>query len=636
MTWKARLWLFYVGAVVLPLVALTYLATSVVQKRVERAESAARNQTLEVFSRALDAEAVRARQSLDRLARYLERPAAGQFVETSLSGSADVVPWSHILSLLTLHPMPERLRLVDPAFPRAVSFVELDGKTVANATQGADSMSLVTAIPNAPTEEEIRSWVAIAGAEKDAWVRYLPEGKLEMGVRFVSTPPQPPDRRSPRARRLEPALAPPPAPRFIVADFHWSDFLLASIPRDGRAEYFVAEPTSGAVLGRAAGDAASTVSIPTSGTLAALEAPSMDLRSTMVPNLGVAAAVRSPLDPTLAQRAAILWACVAAFLVMIAVGVTTHARDLTQGLKEIAAGVSAYAAGRFTHRVPLWTRDEVGRVGQSMNVMAGQLDRTQRAVSVAARQDVMRKLRRRIGREVTEVSSAMTHLGKQLQTETVPRALLRGAGEVTLRLAERVRAIETDIPEVLSESFWPTDLPAENVDLAVTLDEAIAASRALARSNVDVRRVVPPGTPPLRLPRAPLCAIFRSIFDNALRAMPKGGTLKIEVSVHSKFVMVVVIDSGMGMAAEFVNNELFQAFSSGWPTEDGLGLSLYRARQFLQAIGGEIEAASHEGVGTRVMVRLPLPPASPTDRRSQPSAAQAISTLGNPPSLAQN
>jgi len=629
MTWRTRLWLLYASAVVVPLLALTYLATVYVQRRVEKNEATSRLQTLDFFSRGLDDHAERARFSLNRLAQYLERPAAGPFVEASLAGQASSVPWSHILWLLPLDPMPERLRLVDPLAKRAVSFVELDGRAVATATRGADTTSVVTAITAVPSEAEVGAWQSIANAGNAAWVRYLPDDRLEMGVRFLSAPKTP---EVPRTRRRRAAPLPPSESvvRFIVADFKWADFLWPSVPRDGRADYFVAEPASGTLLFRARG---LDTSIAPGGprTLAELETPGTEVLSTMVQNLGVTAVIRSEVDPTLAQRTTLIWVCVGALLAIIAIGVATVARDLTQGLREIEAGISAYGAGRFTHRVPLWSRDEIGRAGRSLNAMAQQLDRSQRLVSVAARQDVMRKLRRRIGREVQDVSAAMTNLGKQLQSDAVPRALLRGAGEVTLRLAERVRAIEAEFPEVAGEDAWRGDEPVETIEIAVLIDEAIATSRALAKPNVDVRRVVPPSLPPVQLPRAPLAATFRAILDNALRAMPKGGTVKIEATAHTAFVQVVFIDAGCGMSAEFVNNELFQAFSSGWANEEGLGLSLHRARQFVRAFGGEIEAASHDGVGTRVTVRLPLPK---TPRRGETEVS--TEGLGNPPSMAQN
>jgi signal transduction histidine kinase len=66
----------------------------------------------------------------------------------------------------------------------------------------------------------------------------------------------------------------------------------------------------------------------------------------------------------------------------------------------------------------------------------------------------------------------------------------------------------------------------------------------------------------------------------------------------------VVADTGLGMSASFVRDRLFRPFQTTKPR--GLGIGLYQCRHIVQGLGGELAVNSTEGIGTRMLVRLPL------------------------------
>ena len=98
--------------------------------------------------------------------------------------------------------------------------------------------------------------------------------------------------------------------------------------------------------------------------------------------------------------------------------------------------------------------------------------------------------------------------------------------------------------------------------------------------------------------------VFWNVTQNALRAMPGGGTLEISVSRTSEEVgMVVFADSGIGMSQEEVD-QIFQPFHSGFSKGLGLGLSIIF--QVMEDHCGRITFESEKGKGTEVRLSFPL------------------------------
>lgn len=103
--------------------------------------------------------------------------------------------------------------------------------------------------------------------------------------------------------------------------------------------------------------------------------------------------------------------------------------------------------------------------------------------------------------------------------------------------------------------------------------------------------------------------IFWNLARNALRAMPDGGTLRVEGSLEDDFYRLRVIDTGRGMTEEQRAN-LFHPFHSFFDGGTGIGMAIvYR---IVQEHGGKLRVESRPGAGTVIAVELPTASASVT------------------------
>ncbi|HEY9553175.1 XrtA/PEP-CTERM system histidine kinase PrsK [Allosphingosinicella sp.] len=93
------------------------------------------------------------------------------------------------------------------------------------------------------------------------------------------------------------------------------------------------------------------------------------------------------------------------------------------------------------------------------------------------------------------------------------------------------------------------------------------------------------------------------LVQNAIDASAPGDPVRICFECRGSEVAIEIIDSGIGMSAEFVAGRLFQPFAS---TKDGgFGIGAFEARTLIAAMGGRIEVESRESEGSRFTIFLP-------------------------------
>ncbi|MDX1643821.1 MAG: ATP-binding protein [Thermoanaerobaculia bacterium] len=166
-------------------------------------------------------------------------------------------------------------------------------------------------------------------------------------------------------------------------------------------------------------------------------------------------------------------------------------------------------------------------------------------------------------------------------------------------------AVECDVAELLAENF-----------------ELLANSPEVGSEHRLDLRVDPPSARVVADPDG-ISQIFWNLARNALKAMPEGGTLRVEGRLGREGYEgyeIEFFDTGKGMTEEERAN-LFHPFKSFFDQGSGLGMAIvYR---IVQDHGGDLSVDSRPGGHTRITVRLPRQPAGRLQTESAETGEEA-------------
>jgi len=94
-----------------------------------------------------------------------------------------------------------------------------------------------------------------------------------------------------------------------------------------------------------------------------------------------------------------------------------------------------------------------------------------------------------------------------------------------------------------------------------------------------------------------------NLLNNAIQAMPDGGTLGISVFCEVAKVVLTVKDTGVGIPEE-VKHKLFTPMVTTKSKGQGLGLAV--VKRLVESLNGNITFESQEGKGTQFVIILPI------------------------------
>jgi signal transduction histidine kinase len=125
----------------------------------------------------------------------------------------------------------------------------------------------------------------------------------------------------------------------------------------------------------------------------------------------------------------------------------------------------------------------------------------------------------------------------------------------------------------------------------------------VAQRGVTLRRERPASLGAVALHTNTFRRVLLNLVQNALDAMPQGGTLTLRGWQTASHVHLDICDTGTGIPAD----QLVQIFEPLYTTKPaGTGLGLYMAREIVAAHDGELRVTSHVGSGTTFTITLPL------------------------------
>ncbi|HAH31446.1 MAG TPA: hypothetical protein DCL44_03925 [Elusimicrobia bacterium] len=148
----------------------------------------------------------------------------------------------------------------------------------------------------------------------------------------------------------------------------------------------------------------------------------------------------------------------------------------------------------------------------------------------------------------------------------------------------------------------------EELDLNAAMEGAMALILSQTRTrNVELIRELRSGLPRINANQIHIQQVLINLANNAIDAMPEGGTLTISTSLSARqpgHVEIRIRDTGTGIPKE-IQKKIFDPFFTTKEVGKGTGLGLSLVYEIVSKHGGTVELESEEGKGTEFTVFLP-------------------------------
>ena len=319
------------------------------------------------------------------------------------------------------------------------------------------------------------------------------------------------------------------------------------------------------------------------------------------------------------------------------------ARNISRPILALKEMTEEVAAGNLEQTIQLERSDEIGELAKSFNLMTQHLrERTAEANRLyqesKLRNQELAKINKRLRRTQLKLvqSEKLASIG-QLTAGIVhdvknPLAAIQGIADLLRKDPRLPTEARQDLEVIHSSSVKATKIVSDLLqfarqappevkphDLRETLQAALNLNRYLIReAHVEMS---------VNAPERPLLAdhdpqqieqVLINLIQNAVQAMPQGGSLCAELTHRNGTAKIRLQDSGVGIPPENLKR-IFDPFFTTKPHGTGLGLST--SYGIIASHHGEIRVESEVRQGTCFTILLPLKPNQAADEAGEEEAS---------------
>ncbi len=281
------------------------------------------------------------------------------------------------------------------------------------------------------------------------------------------------------------------------------------------------------------------------------------------------------------------------------------AERIADPVNRLMKATGRIARGDLDARILATSTDEFRRLVEAFNRMAADLQRQrvelERSNRLAAWADMARQVAHDIKNPLTPIQLNAEHLRRVHEDRGTPLGPV--LDECVNNVLTQVRLLRQIASEFSSFASSPTVRPAPT-DLAALIAEVTGPYRAGLGERVAIETAVAPDLPFVMVDKNVLARALTNVIENALHAMPGGGTLRLTGQRTDGQVELVIADTGVGMDTAAIER-IFEPYFSTRASGTGLGLTI--AKRNVELNGGTIHVESEKGVGTAVKMTFPIP-----------------------------
>jgi signal transduction histidine kinase len=271
-------------------------------------------------------------------------------------------------------------------------------------------------------------------------------------------------------------------------------------------------------------------------------------------------------------------------------------------LRPIAAlGLAADQVSRqnYSYRLPITTRDELGRLANAFNRMCESLQKAERDLIRQERLSTVSRLSSSLVHDLRNPLAVIYASSEMLAGTDYSPVQVKRLGANIFRSASQVKIMLDDL---VSASRGRPGKP-ENCPLAEIIRSAWEYVGTRAEKAAVSVQVSVPEEYSVAVERHRVERVFMNLFSNAIEAMAGGGTVTVTARRGGDSVRIEVQDTGPGIDPRILP-DLFEPLNPG-SKKGGMGLGLALSRQTVVENGGDMGVDPAVTLGARFWLTLP-------------------------------
>ncbi len=304
------------------------------------------------------------------------------------------------------------------------------------------------------------------------------------------------------------------------------------------------------------------------------------------------------IDRNLAFINIVVAAVSLAVIILTVVLCNVYAQSIIKPLREVGEVAHRIAGGDFNSRIEVHELNEIGELCDTINYMAGELQSTE---------DMKNEFISSVSHELRTPLTAIRGWGETVKglVYTDHAMVEKGIG-VILNESQRLSGLVEELLDFSRMQSGRMTFRMEKTDILAELGEAVCMYEELAkRAGVMLAYHEPDSVPYVIGDANRLMQVFVNIIDNAIKYNHEGGLVVIDVIAADGLVHVSVNDTGSGIPADDID-KVKQKFYKANKKVNGSGIGLAVADEIIAHHGGKLAITSTEGIGTTVIVSLPI------------------------------
>lgn len=277
-------------------------------------------------------------------------------------------------------------------------------------------------------------------------------------------------------------------------------------------------------------------------------------------------------------------------------------RTIKKPVDEIATVARQYATGDFSKRLEPERDDELGKLCESVNYMAGEL---------SSAETMKNEFISQVSHELRTPLTAIKGWSETLTAINDKDTFIKGMRVISSE-SERLSQMVEELLDFSRIQDGRLLLNMDNLDILAELGETILIYQERAKAlNITLNYYEPEMLPIVYGDKNRLRQVFINIVDNAIKYCDNGDMVNVEAYEEKGFAVISVSDTGIGISEADLPKVKMKFFKAD-NTRRGSGIGLAVADEIISLHGGTLDINSKKGVGTTVIIRLPCRDAKKT------------------------